>query len=190
MSHRRKKIVLVSLLGIVCLVVASLTLGARSLTITTWSTGDSLNATNLNAKMDQIEVWAALLDADYDSQGSNGQRFQVKQLTELTSIAAAASTDTAIQIPAGAVVFGVSVYTHTTIPTATTYLVMATTTGEVFCLEDISTTGGTSDAGTRNAPYHNISAQTIRIQPNVTPATATGKVRVTIHYYTVTPATS
>jgi hypothetical protein len=49
---------------------------------------------------------------------------------------------------------------------------------------------GTTDAGTKAGAYYNASALAVRITPNIQPADNSGRVRVTIHYYTVTPATS
>ncbi len=120
----------------------------------------------------------------------NGQAFNIKFLTELTTIAAAATTDTAIQIPLNAIVFYVSVYTETVIPTAATYTVIGATTATAFNRVAVGVAAGSSDVGTLNCPYANGAAQAIRITPNLTPAAATGKVRVTIFYYDVTVPTS
>lgn len=122
---------------------------------------------------------------------SNGQKIAISTLTELTTIAAAATTDTAIQIPLDAVVFAVSVRVTVAIPTATTFTVTGTTSGTQFDVAGgVSTAANTTDVGTRNTPYKNGAAQTIRITPNVNPAANSGRVRTTIHYYQITPATS
>lgn len=121
----------------------------------------------------------------------NGQKINVSQLTELTTIAAAATTDTAIQIPLDAVVFAVSVRVTVVIPTAATFTVTGTTSATQFDVAGgVAVAAGTTDVGTRNCPYKNGAAQTIRITPNINPANNSGRVRVTIHYYQITPATS
>lgn len=122
---------------------------------------------------------------------ANGQQLVWKSVTELTTIAAAATTDTAIQIPANAVVLAVTVRVTTVIPTAATFTVTGTTSGTQFDVAGgVSTAANTTDVGTRNCTYSNGAAQTIRITPNLNPAANTGRVRVTIHYYLPTPPTS
>lgn len=122
---------------------------------------------------------------------ANGQTITHSNVTELTTIAAAATTDTAIQIPLDAVVFAVSVRVTVVIPTAATFTVTGATSGTQFDVAGgVSTAATTTDVGTRNCPYKNGAAQAIRITPNAVPAANSGRVRVTIHYYTITPATS
>ena len=122
---------------------------------------------------------------------STGQSIGIKSLTELTTIAAAATTDTAIQIPANAVVFAVSVRVTVVIPTAATFTVIGTTSATQFDVAGgVTVAAGTTDVGTRHPPYKNGAAQTVRITPHLTPAANTGRVRVTIHYYEITPPTS
>ena len=121
---------------------------------------------------------------------SNGQNIQILALTEETTIAAAASTDTTIQMPAAAIVLGVSVRVTTIIPTATTFTVGDSGSATRFSTAAVAVAAGSTDKGTKAGAYYNASAAAVRITPNGTPATATGKVRVTIHYISVTPATS
>lgn len=122
---------------------------------------------------------------------ANGQRVNIKHLTELTTIAAAATTDTAIQIPINAVVFAVSVRVTTVIPTAATFTVTGATSGTQFDRAGgVAVAAGTTDVGTALCPYANGAAQAIRITPNIQPGDNTGRVRVTIYYYDITPATS
>lgn len=123
--------------------------------------------------------------------GANGQRINSAQmLTELTTIAAAATTDTTIQMPAASVVYGVSVRVTTVIPTAATFTVGDSGSAARFSTAAVSTAATSTDPGTKAGAYYNASALSIRITPNLTPADATGRVRVTIYYYTVTPPTS
>lgn len=125
----------------------------------------------------------------FDVPMANGQQINLASLTELTTIAAGATTDTAIQIPLDAVVFAVSTRVTVVIPTAATFTVTGTTSGTTFSTAAISTAANTTDKGTATCPYKNGAAQTIRITPNAVPAANSGRVRVTIHYYTITPAT-
>lgn len=123
--------------------------------------------------------------------GSNGQVFSnIKSLTELTTIAAAATTDTTIQMPANAVILGVSVRVTTIIPTAATFTVGDSGSAARFSTAAVTVAANSTDPGTKAGAYYNASALSIRITPNSTPGANTGRVRVTIYFYTVTPATS
>ena len=125
------------------------------------------------------------------STGANGQAATIRQLTELTTIAAAATTTTTIQIPANAIVLAVSVRVTVLIPTAATFTVIGNTSTTAFQTgTNVAVAAGTTDAGTKSCPYLNTAAQTIRITPNATPADNTGRVRVTITYIEITPPTS
>lgn len=112
-----------------------------------------------------------------------------QELSELVTIAAATTTDTVIQIPAGAVVCGVSIRVTVAIPTAATFdygVAGATTrygTG-------IAVAAGTTYPGTDDSMRFYGSAASIRITPNLTPGTNVGRVRIVIHYYTLTPPAS
>lgn len=127
----------------------------------------------------------------YDVPAANGQQLGLAYVTELTTIAAAATTDTAIQIPANAIVFAVSVRNTVAIPTAATYTVTGATSGTQFDVAGgVAVAANTTDVGTRNCPYKNGAAQAIRFTPDLTPANNNGRVRVTIWYFTSTPPTS
>lgn len=121
---------------------------------------------------------------------ANGQKLQVLAMTELLTIAASATSATAIQIPAGAVVFAVSVRVTVVIPTAATFTVAGTGSGTTFNTAAVAVAATTTDAGTAAGCYYNATAQTITITPNLTPGANTGRVRVTLHYYQTTPPTS
>ena len=120
---------------------------------------------------------------------ANNQALAFKTLTEQTTFAEAATTDTTIQIPADSVVLAVSVRVTTIIPTAANFdvgVAGATTrygTG-------ILVAAGTTNPGTDDGPRYYSAATAIRFTPNLQPVGATGVVRVTIHYYEVTPPTS
>jgi len=119
--------------------------------------------------------------------GGNGSSGAFKSLTELTTIAAAATTDTAIQIPANAIVMSVSVRVTTAIPTAASFTVTGTSSATVFNTAAVNTGSPTLDAGTKSCPFYNATAQTIRFTPNVQPAANTGRVRVVLVYYLSVP---
>ena len=123
--------------------------------------------------------------------GANGTYRDQGTISELLTIAAAASSTTTMSIPANAIVYGVSVRVTVAIPTAATFTVTGNASATQFDVAGgVSTVAGTTDAGTANCPYKNGAAQTIKITPNLQPADNTGRVRITIHYYFINPATS
>lgn len=124
--------------------------------------------------------------------GANGQSFNsIQSLTELTTVAAAATTDTTIQMPANSVVLGVSVRVTTVIPTATSFSVGDSGSATRFSTTNVGVAADSTDPGTKAGAYYNASALSIRLTMNGgTPAANTGRVRVTIYYYTITPPTS
>lgn len=122
--------------------------------------------------------------------GANGQVLSVKTLTELTTIAAAASTDTTIQMPANAIILGVSVRVTVVIPTATNFTVGDSGSAARFSTAAVSVAANSTDPGTKAGAYYNASALAVRITPDGTPGDNSGRVRVTIHYLEVTPPTS
>lgn len=121
----------------------------------------------------------------------NGQSFNlVNTLTELTTIAAAAFTDTTIQIPARASVLGVSVRVTTEIPTAATFTVGDAGLASRYSTTTVETAAGSTNSGNAWIGYVSSGPLAIRITPNLTPANNSGRVRVTLYYYTITPPTS
>lgn len=122
--------------------------------------------------------------------GANGQALQILSLTELVTIANAATTDSTIQMPAGAIILGVPVRVTVAIPTATTFTVGDSGSAARFSTAAVSVNLNSTDAGTKAGAYYNASALAIRITPNGTPGTNAGRVRVTIFYILVTPPTS
>ena len=134
-------------------------------------------------------------DGDIETNiGINGQECAFRSLTEETTIAAAATTDTTINIPQYAQVYGVSVRVTTVIPTAATFTVGTAATADLFSGvgRTVSTALNTTDPCTAGGVNYFNAATAVRITPTPphVPATATGKVRVTIHYIEVTPPTS
>ena len=124
---------------------------------------------------------------------ANGAGCGIRYLTELTTIAVAASTPTAIQIPANAVVLGVAVRVTTAIPgPATVFTVKGTASGTEFHVTagGVPVAAGTTDVGTLNFGYTNGAAQTITFTFDANPGANTGRVRITILYFDVTAPTS
>lgn len=121
--------------------------------------------------------------------GTHGQALGLKFLEEETTILAAASTDTAIQIPAGAVVLGVAVRVTASIPTANTFNVGVAGATSRYATA-VSRNAGTTYPGTDTPCTFYAAATSIRFTPDIQPAAATGTVRVTIVYYQITPPTS
>lgn len=122
--------------------------------------------------------------------GLNGQHCDIKSKTELTTIAAAATTDTTITIPANVRVIGVSTRVTVAIPTAATFEVGINGAASRFST-GVSTAANTTSPGTLGSMDDDYAAGTaVRITPNAVPAANTGRVRVTIHYIQITPPTS
>lgn len=121
---------------------------------------------------------------------ANGQVLGVKTLTELTTIAIAASTDTTIQLPASAIILAVSVRVTVVIPTAATFTVGDAGVADRFSTAAVTVAAGSTNPGTKAGAYYNASATAVRITPDIPVLADTGRVRVTIHYIDVTPATS
>jgi len=126
-----------------------------------------------------------------NSNSTNGQAItDLQTLTELTTIAAAANTDTTIQMPANSVVLAVAVRVTTVIPTAATFTVGDSGSAARFSTASVSAAANSTDPGTKAGAYYNASALSVRITPNAQPANNSGRVRVVIYYYSVTPPTS
>lgn len=133
-------------------------------------------------------VSAPLFSVNTASAG--GHLINFTSLTELLTIAAAATSTTTIQIPAAAILLAVVVRVTVVIPTAATFTVIGNTSTTVYNTAAVSTAANTTDPGTAAGAVYNAAAQTIRITPNLTPANNTGRVRVGIFYMTATPPTS
>lgn len=109
------------------------------------------------------------------------------QLSELTTIADAAYTDTTINLPARSVIKAVVGLVVTVIPTAATFAVGDPTTPARFAT-GIGTAAGTKFEGlvhvdqTGAAGPRQTTTAKVRYTPNATPAAATGQVRTTVFY--------
>lgn len=122
--------------------------------------------------------------------GVSGQSIKLYLLTELVTVAASPFTDTTIQLPANAMLIGFSARVTVTIPTALGFNATLASSGtQLGTTTGISATAGSTDAKAR-AYENGATAQSIRITPNATPGSNTGRVRVTIHYWEVTAPTA
>ena len=120
---------------------------------------------------------------------SHGQSLQILAGEELVTVAAAASTHTMMQLPANAVVYAISVRVVAAPPTAASFTV--TCGGHTFSTAPVSAKAGSTDPGTAGAPFTlGTAPSAVLIVPDRPPADDSGRVRVTAHYYVVTPATS
>jgi hypothetical protein len=136
-------------------------------------------------------TWTVYNPISTSGGSANGQLLNVKTLTELTTVAAAASTDTSIQMPAGAIILAVSTRVTVAFPTAATTTIGDSGSAARFNTgSNMLTAAGTTNAGTKAGAYYNASALSVRITPDTPPANNSGRIRVTIHYIDVTAATS
>jgi len=120
--------------------------------------------------------------------GANAQSTGLYQLSELTTIAAAATTDTTIQMPAGAIILGVTARVTVAVTCTTNFNIGDSGSATRFGT-GISKAANTTNVGSV-APYLNASALSVRITPDTTPSDNTGRVRITIYYFLMTAATS
>jgi len=121
---------------------------------------------------------------------ANGQSLGIKSLTELLTIAAAATSTTTIQKPANSIILGVSVRVTTAVTCTSTFTVGDSGSATRFSTAAVSKAVNSTDKGTAAGAYYNATAEGIVITPDTTPSDATGRVRVTIYYLEVTPPTS
>lgn len=149
----------------------------------------SIGANNLGLAVGGVAAIDIAAAATKIGGQANGQVIAVETLTELTTIAAAATTSTAIQIPAGAVVLGVSARVTTAITCTTTFIYgVAGATSRYGTA--VSKAATTTNAGTDDSTRYYGAATAILITPDSTPSDATGRLRVTIWFYRLTPPTS
>lgn len=135
-------------------------------------------------------------DQMFRTYGANGAYREIGSASELLTIAAAANTDTsATLLPANAYIEAVTVRVVTVIPTAATFTVGDPTTAGRFAT-GVSTAANTTAVGliqsdqTGAAGPKQTAAAKVRITPNLSPATATGQVRITVFYRSYAPGTS
>lgn len=120
---------------------------------------------------------------------NNGQYLAIKSTTSEETIAASAFTDSTLTIPAGSTVLAVSSRVISTIPTATGIDIGIPGSLTRFGWALGTTLGGTNSGQAAGVGYYHYSSP-IRITPSSTPASASGKIRLTLHYMTINPPTS
>lgn len=133
--------------------------------------------------------WRCVAVTQMEQRLLNEQAVNIRSLTELTTIAAAATTDTTIQFPANSTPLGVSVRVTTAIPTAATFDVGDPTTPTLFNAA-LSVAANTTGKNPPSAYTRYTAATSVRLTPNISPAANTGRVRVTLHYIDFTVPTS
>lgn len=121
-------------------------------------------------------------------QSANAAQWIHGQSSELLTIAAAATTDTAGNLlPANSIIEAVVVRVTTVIPTAATFTVGDATTAARFA-SGVAVAANTTSVGltavdqTGVAGPKQTAAAKVRITPNATPGAATGVVRITVFY--------
>lgn len=125
--------------------------------------------------------------------GTNGTSRQEKYWIEEVTIAAAASTESTTTIPASAMIVGVSVYVTVVIPTASAVDVQDSVTFHSYSNgPNLAVAAGSTVTCMNGLPRVNNlnNTQKIRFVPDLTPAAATGKIRVRVDYIVVTAPTS
>lgn len=131
----------------------------------------------------------ATFDCNIAACRASGGSLGIKYLTELTTIAAAATTSTTIQVPANCLVLGVSIRVTVQPPGTTTVNVGDGSTVDKFGAA-ISTAATTTNASL-HVPYASGGSPfSIVFTPDSTPSDATGRIRTTIHYIDLTAPTS
>lgn len=122
--------------------------------------------------------------------GPNGSKMKWQSISELVTIAAAATTTTATNLlPANSRILGVAYRVTTVIPTAATFSIGIAADTTLFGT-GISTAANTTNTSFAIAApvndFMNTTAATLLITPNSTPAANTGRLRVTVFYVTLT----
>lgn len=128
-------------------------------------------------------------DVTQTLQTLNTSSLKLQSISESLTIAAAATTSSVTNLlPAQSFVFGVTYRVTTTIPTATTFSIGDSVSSTRFGsgLSTASGTNSTSIFSAGTAAFGNNSAATILITPNVAPGAATGVIRITVWYITIT----
>lgn len=117
-----------------------------------------------------------------------GGCFEIKTITEEVTIAAAAYSDSLSNLlPANSLIMGVSFRVTKVIPTATTFDVGYSGSANAY-FDDVAVAANTN--GVKHLASEQSSAAKVRITPSDTPAAATGKVRITVHYAQITANSS
>ena len=136
----------------------------------------------------QLTALADIRWHGHDSAYANYQYANLRNVYEVTTVAADVSTDTGIDIPAKCIVFGVSVRVTTAIPTATTFSVGVAGDTDRYG-SGISTAIDTTNPGVSNVYSYHEAAEKVVITPNSTPGTADGRLRLDVWLLDITPPT-
>lgn len=123
--------------------------------------------------------------------GGNTAYCRLQSITELVTIAAAATTVTSSNLlPADSFIVGVTFRVTTVIPTAATWKAGPTGGTDSQYANGVAVAANTTTTSLAHAtavtPFANASDNTITITPNLTPADNTGRLRVTVFYYDLT----
>lgn len=122
--------------------------------------------------------------------GANGQSILLKELTEETTMAQAATTATTIEIPAGCILLAVCGRVTGLAATTATYDIGITGDTARFG-SGVLVAAGTTFKGVPDVLFEAYaSATTILVTPNATPTDDNGKIRFSIFYLEITPPTS
>lgn len=125
----------------------------------------------------------------YSLYGGNEQTAVIQQASELLTVAAAATSDTTLEVPAGCLILGVSARVTVAVTCTSTFDVGTSGTANLF-LAAVSKAANTT-AAKAPATYVVTSAATkLRVTPDTTPSDATGRVRLTVTYISLTAPTS
>jgi len=120
---------------------------------------------------------------------SHGQSLQMLAGEETVTMAATKATQTAMRVPASAVVYAISVRVLKKIPTATSLAVSCGS--RTVSTAPVPAAAGSTNPGTKGAPFTvGAAPAAVTLTPDRIPADASGRVRVTVHYYVVTPPTN
>jgi hypothetical protein len=121
---------------------------------------------------------------------ANGQALNVLTQTEVMTIAASASSNSASPIPGGAIILGISVRVTAAVTCTTNFTVGDAGSATRYSTGAVSKALNSTDRGTKAGAYYNASNTAIVITPDTTPSDNTGRVRTTIHYIQIDPPTS
>ena len=156
------------------------TLAGNSIAVNEGRNGDSYNLKNIVAN-GFVTAPAA---------NANGAYALITTITELTTIAASAYTDTTIEFPANSIAIAVSVRVTTAVTCTSTFTVGDSAVADRYSTAAVSKALNSTDPGTRSPMHFCATATKVRITPDTTPSDNTGRVRVVLHYIAVTPPTS
>jgi hypothetical protein len=168
-------------------VAATGTVSAGGVAVT--ATGTTA-AANITASGTVTVTGATTLNGTVIHGAANGYKATRTRVNEVVVIAAAASSTSVAEIPAGATVYAVACRVTTVIPTATTFDVgLNGGDADAFC-DDVTVAADSTAAGNLTCPLYVAAATKVLITPSGTPANNTGRVRLILDYEVFTPPTS